>query len=153
MLPRQVQPGAICPPACLRCPAFQLCWATGQDRAGEGGGRGQQQQQLSPGQWTQRVFCHSPASAAAAHCIATYAAYILYILYISSSSGTRSLCVASFSSLGQRTVALTSRTVAPWKNVDNEESSQSILIFNSASNDEDLYCGAVCMLLSLSLFT
>ena len=86
------------PLACLQRPAFQVCWASGQDM-GSSGRREREASRALP-TWTHKqacLFCHSPAvppSKLYTVLLRTPRMYIFYLLL----SSTRSLCVASLSS-------------------------------------------------------
>ena len=73
-----------CPPACLQRPAFQVCWASGQDMGSRE--RERPAQLCPPGHTSCLPFltltCCCP-SLQAVHCIVAYAAYIFYQLTFS----------------------------------------------------------------------
>ena len=86
------------PLACLQRPAFQVCWASGQDM-GSSGRRERPAELCPPGHTSKPAFSAThllslPPSKLYTVLLRTPRMYIFYLL----SSNTRSLCVASLSS-------------------------------------------------------
>ena len=87
------------PLACLQRPAFQVCWASGQDM-GSSGRRERPAELCPPGHTSKPAFSAThllslPPSKLYTVLLRTPRMYIFYLLL---SSNTRSLCVASLSS-------------------------------------------------------